>query len=148
MSRRKKPATDAEVGYGRPPMHTRFKKGESGNPGGRPRGAKAGQAQKLILKEAYRKLNVREGERLVKLPAFLAIFRSQLMLAAKGNAPAQRAVLDTVQAIEHVHASQQATKPEQETLEMSEVELARRIAFALELGVRANEGKVQKRKKA
>ena len=26
-----------EVGYGRPPVHTRFKKGQSGNPGGRPK---------------------------------------------------------------------------------------------------------------
>jgi hypothetical protein len=25
-----------EVGYGRPPQHTRFQKGQSGNPGGRP----------------------------------------------------------------------------------------------------------------
>jgi hypothetical protein len=28
------------VGKGRPPLHTRFRKGRSGNPGGRPRGAK------------------------------------------------------------------------------------------------------------
>ena len=28
---------DDKVGYGRPPKHTRFKKGQSGNPGGRPR---------------------------------------------------------------------------------------------------------------
>jgi S-adenosylmethionine/arginine decarboxylase-like enzyme len=28
------------VGYGKPPLHTRFKKGQSGNPRGRPRGAK------------------------------------------------------------------------------------------------------------
>jgi Family of unknown function (DUF5681) len=147
MSRGKKPANDAGVGYGHPPMHTRFKKGESGNPGGRPRGTKAGQAQELILKEAYRKLNVREGERLVKLPAFVAIFRSQVMLAAKGNAPAQRAVLGMVQAIEHVNAAKQVANPEQEKPEMSELELARRIAFALERGARANEGKVQKNKK-
>ena len=26
------------VGYGKPPVHTRFAKGRSGNPGGRPRG--------------------------------------------------------------------------------------------------------------
>jgi hypothetical protein len=26
-----------KVGPGRPPLHTRFKKGQSGNPGGRPR---------------------------------------------------------------------------------------------------------------
>jgi hypothetical protein len=30
-------ARDYEVGYGRPPMHTRFKPGESRNPRGRPK---------------------------------------------------------------------------------------------------------------
>lgn len=29
---------DYEVGYGKPPKHTRFKKGQSGNPKGRPKG--------------------------------------------------------------------------------------------------------------
>jgi hypothetical protein len=29
-----------EVGYGKPPRHTRFQKGRSGNPAGRPRGKK------------------------------------------------------------------------------------------------------------
>ena len=30
---------DTQVGYGRPPKTTRFKKGQSGNPEGRPKGA-------------------------------------------------------------------------------------------------------------
>jgi Family of unknown function (DUF5681) len=31
---------DYKVGYKKPPLHTRFKRGQSGNPRGRPRGAK------------------------------------------------------------------------------------------------------------
>ena len=34
---RKTKRTDYEVGYGRPPSHTQFKKGLSGNPKGRPK---------------------------------------------------------------------------------------------------------------
>ena len=41
MVNRRKPTTTEEtyaVGYGRPPLHTRFKPGQSGNPKGRPKG--------------------------------------------------------------------------------------------------------------
>jgi Family of unknown function (DUF5681) len=38
MPRKKK--HDYEVGYGKPPRHSRFPKGQSGNPRGRPSGAK------------------------------------------------------------------------------------------------------------
>ena len=31
---------DYQVGYGKPPLHSRFRKGRSGNPNGRPRGRK------------------------------------------------------------------------------------------------------------
>jgi hypothetical protein len=50
----KRPADDHKVGYRKPPVHSRFRKGQSSNPGGRPRGMTAGRATALALKEAYR----------------------------------------------------------------------------------------------
>jgi len=47
------------VGYGRPPTHTRFKKGRSGNPRGRPKGARK---LSTVLNEALqKKVAVRNG---------------------------------------------------------------------------------------
>jgi hypothetical protein len=46
---------DYEVGYARPPRHSRFVKGHSGNPRGRPRGA---ENIKTLLNEALNELVV------------------------------------------------------------------------------------------
>src|SRR5216684_2650996 len=49
-----------EVGYRKPPRHTQFQKGQSGNPGGRPRRSLAGRLEELALHEAYRTTVVME----------------------------------------------------------------------------------------
>jgi hypothetical protein len=67
-----------EVGYGRPPTHTRFSKGHSGNPGGRPRGITPGRATALALKELYRLVTVREAGKVLRLPAIQVVLRSQV----------------------------------------------------------------------
>jgi hypothetical protein len=143
----KKPAADEhQVGYGKPPVHTRFRKDQSGNPGGRPRGMTAGRAAAVALKEAYRLVNVTEGDKVLALLAIQAVLRSQVALAAKGNGPAQRALFETVQAIEReIEAQVAATnKAEAKKPKMSELKIARRLAFVLELGRR--EELEQKRK--
>jgi Family of unknown function (DUF5681) len=76
---------DHAVGYGKPPTRTRFRKGVSGNPGGRPRGITAGRATTLAIKEAHRVVTVREGDKVTTMPAFQAVLRGQTTLAAKGN---------------------------------------------------------------
>ena len=90
-----------EVGYGKPPVHTRFPKGRSGNPSGRRRrDPLTARSEKLLLAEAYRLITAREGDKVSKVPAIQAVMRAQNALAAKGNGPAQRAVLKQVQAME------------------------------------------------
>lgn len=94
------PSDDYEVGYGKPPVYTRFRPGQSGNPRGSSRAARQGRAKRLALAEAYRPVTIREGNTVLRLPAIQAIFRSQIALAAKGDGRAQRDVIASVQAIE------------------------------------------------
>jgi hypothetical protein len=94
------PAQSYEVGYGKPPVATRFKKGESGNSKGRPKRRKpveelqavnfaAQPANELLMAEAYRPVVVREGDRVIELPAIQAVFRAMGVSAMKGNRHAQ-----------------------------------------------------------
>ena len=127
-----------KIGYRRPPVHSRFQKGRSGNPGGRPRRMTAVRANTLALKEAYRIVTVREGDKVMRMTALQAVLRSQISLAAKGNGPAQRAMLETVRTIEWEIAQVHKEKAN-ETPPLTHLEVARRIAFALTLGLRAKE---------
>jgi len=100
MTSRKTKSVPYKVGYGRPPLHTRFRKGRSGNPGGRPRRAAREGVKALALREAYRRITVKENGRALAMPAIQAIMRRQVGLAATGNVQAQRAVLAAIQTIE------------------------------------------------
>ena len=86
-----------EVGYGKPPEHSRFRPGQSGNPKGRPRGAKnrrpalhEERMKEIILDEAYRTIRVNDSARRITVPMAQAIIRSLAVNAAKGNQRAQR----------------------------------------------------------
>jgi hypothetical protein len=104
---RTRPGRDGgyEVGYGKPPEETRFKKGQSGNPKGRPKGAKTrppdhDRLASIFLEEAYREITLRDGGREVSVPMVQAAIRTQFVKSARGTARSAQVVLEMLRAIE------------------------------------------------
>ena len=124
------PSTYA-VGHCKPPPHTQFQKGQSGNPRGGSRAQSARRARALALEEAYRLVTVREGNKVMRLPAVQAMMRNQLALAVKGNGPAQRAMLAAIDAMEKELAAEAAAEEQAEAERgpINYLDGARRIAF-------------------
>lgn len=96
----KKCHNEYAVGYGKPPVRTRFRKGQSGNPTGRPRASEVDRAKALVMQEAYRRVTVREGDKVTEMPALKAVLRGLVARAVKGSVAAQREILRNIQAIE------------------------------------------------
>jgi hypothetical protein len=88
------PIGDHEVGYCRPPVATRFKKGQpSANPKGRPKGRSlmhpsAGWTNgfhELTAEEAGRPVQVRNGDKVETITVHQAVIRALVRQAAQGN---------------------------------------------------------------
>jgi hypothetical protein len=84
MSKDQDRAGQYEVGYGKPPKHTRFQKGRSGNPRGRPRGSKGWIT--LVREAVSAKVEVREnGRPLRKITKLEAAVKQVVNKAAGGD---------------------------------------------------------------
>src|SRR5438105_14220809 len=100
---------DYTVGYGRPPAHSRFKKGRSGNQAGRRRSVSERGGQ-LLRQEANRVLTLREGDKIEKLTAIRAAMRSLFLSAAKGKTAALKMVLQALSEITAVESNEAPMK--------------------------------------
>jgi hypothetical protein len=75
--------TDYPVGYGRPPKHTRFKPGRSGNPKGRPKRTK--NLRTDLIEELREFIRVREGDREYNVSKQRALIKALVARAVKGD---------------------------------------------------------------
>ena len=107
---------DYEVGYGKPPATSRFQKGKSGNPKGRPKGSKNKlpksdmRLRDILINEANREIVVQDKYGPISMPVAQAAARSLAFKAAQGNVSAQKLFLKEFNAAESEKAfEKQAT---------------------------------------
>ena len=92
MMSKKKTDSDYDVGYGKPPEHTRFKKGRSGNPKGRPKGSSNFSTDlKATLEQPVR---INSGGAFRSVSTQLAALQRLREKALKGDARALDRLLD------------------------------------------------------
>jgi Family of unknown function (DUF5681) len=72
-----------QVGYCRPPLHSRFKPGQSGNPKGRPRQSR--NLRTIVKQVLSEDMQIREGGRLRRMSAMEALVRTLRARAFKGD---------------------------------------------------------------
>lgn len=72
-----------ETGYGKPPRHTRFQKGHSGNPKGRPRGSK--NSATLLMEALHEPVIISENGRRKKITKQQVIIKQIVNKAASGD---------------------------------------------------------------
>lgn len=78
------------VGYGRPPKETQFKPNQSGNPKGRPRRSPTTRA--IVEKVLEERIDIREGERVVRMTNRHALARTAVRRALNGDPKLLRAL--------------------------------------------------------
>lgn len=76
-------SSDDRVGPGRPPRHSQFRPGQSGNPGGRPRGSM--NLQTIIDRELRKVITITENGRSRRLTKHEALVMTLVHLGLKGN---------------------------------------------------------------
>ncbi|CAA2105375.1 hypothetical protein MBUL_03161 [Methylobacterium bullatum] len=102
MSNPKRP-TGYEVGYGKPPADHRFRKGQSGNPRGRPRGYSAPLGRRDLLDaltQAGREpIAITKDGRTIQTTQIEALAQQLTRKALQGDMRAAKLLFDTIKAL-------------------------------------------------
>jgi hypothetical protein len=113
--------SDYQVGYGKPPQHTRFKKGESGNPTGRPKGSK--NLTTLLEKELKQRVVVTENGRRRSITKQEAMVKHLVNKAVSGDRPLMQLLLEEIRLLE----ARAASSPSDASIDEADREVMRQI---------------------
>lgn len=115
--------SDYAVGYGKPPKHSQWKKGQSGNYAGRKKGSKnkpkgaLAALNALVLKEGRSKIRLNIDGQVKSLSVQEGIIKQNNLKALKGNGPAIRLATDLMRiASKEQVAAEDAAERERQAL--------------------------------
>jgi hypothetical protein len=87
----------SSVGYGRPPAHTRFKPGQSGNPKGRRKGQR--NVHTVLADTLNQRITIREGDRIRSLSKLDGLILTMVSAALKGDTKAQASLMTMMRSV-------------------------------------------------
>ena len=99
---------DYEVGYGKPPKGTRFRKGRSGNPMGRPKGTRNFRTD--LREELAEPISLRQDGRVATVSSQRAVLKQLRATALKGDRHARDRFLDYAERFGQDEAAEDAER--------------------------------------
>ena len=135
----KTPEHDYEVGYGKPPKSTRFAKGESGNPSGRPKGKR--NMATFLHAALYETVVITENGIRKSIPKFEAAIKQLVNKSASGDNASLKLLIQLVPALDALNADTGIKAIDNETDKQAMLSIQKRLLSFAQKTTKTNKEK-------